>query len=392
MTAGDLTASGRRRKYKIFVSYRHVDSHAVARIVHFLEIVFGKDAIFHDDKSIPAGTDFRGALTHAVSDSEIVLAVIGPTWVESFRERVSQSQSNDTDWVLVELDHAFNESVRVIPVVLHPAVVPGQDQLPDSAIRELAFRQARIIWPGLAFDNSVHQLVDELQIILDPACVRRDSRHVAPHSPISSNGRSTSRKLPLWWLIGLSAALMIVAIVVILFVHARTLGFSVSEKVQIERRIASLRSTKPRPLQERALNAEDVPTLGAPDHSLFEILADESTWDLRGVKKRTRQDPLFTSYAISVRHVRVIKTGPAKELRFEFRTSGSEVFSECTSHPTLAREYVSQTPAYTGKREMKVRQLGIDVASLPIGSELDLILSATYWDSFQEDEDSGLAS
>ena len=66
----------------IFISYRRSDSIDVTgRIYDRLAANFGKDAIFKDVDNIPLGADFREYLKDTLNQCGVVLAVIGPTWV-----------------------------------------------------------------------------------------------------------------------------------------------------------------------------------------------------------------------------------------------------------------------------------------------------------------------
>ncbi len=66
---------------RIFLSYRRQDSIGVAgRIYDRLRAHFGNDAVFMDIDSIPFGEDFREHIDAAVSQCDVVLAVIGSKW------------------------------------------------------------------------------------------------------------------------------------------------------------------------------------------------------------------------------------------------------------------------------------------------------------------------
>ncbi len=384
-----------QRRYKVFVSYRHADKHAAARIVDFLIAVFGRSAIFHDIQSIPAGQDFRTALRQAVADSELVLAVVGPTWIESFSPSAVQARGDEPDWVVVELEQAFSLGIRVVPAVIHPAGMPPRESLP-AGIQELAFRQCRMIWPDLAFENSVHQLVDEIQVILGGVLPGQGVVSAATRGGSANDEvvRPTTRRT---WLIGaLLCASLVVAGGAWFALRANSgnaaVGFKAipltpAQKAQIEKSVNAIRAGTDRPIEKRSESAVVQPTLGTPDFSTFEVLDDEFTWDLRGVRPRAKEDPPLTSYAILTRRIRLRKIGETRELRFESRTSGTDLFLRSSSHPDSSIEYVSESPKFTGMEALKVRQLGIDVSDVPVGKELNVSIEATYWDSLQTAEE-----
>jgi hypothetical protein len=365
-----------RLKYDVFISYRHADSDAVARILHFFQLVFGKGRVFHD-RMIPPGDDFRDTLISAINDSVIVVAIIGPTWIESFNPNLQRVKEKAVDWVQVELDHAFSckPTKLVVPVLLHPAALPAFEQLPGSPIAELAFRQARVVWPGLGFENSVHQLADELLRMIDPT--RAD--------------RITTFPRRSWLTVVISSltsfALLSLLLWNIFVVVQANPKFAEAEIERIERRVETIRRSSSTPDRDRMSGSVTVASLGSPDHSLIDVLSDERIWDLRGVKQLGDKDPPFSSFAVLRRHVRLVKLGDVKEFRIEGRTSGSDVFLRCESPGFSAKEYVSQSPAATSKRIMQVRQLGIDIGHVRIGEEFQLDIRITYWDSFQTKDD-----
>ena len=67
---------------KIIVSYRRSDSAAITgRIFDRLIDRYGEESVFMDIDRIPFGTDFRHHIQDALRDADILLAVIGPTWL-----------------------------------------------------------------------------------------------------------------------------------------------------------------------------------------------------------------------------------------------------------------------------------------------------------------------
>jgi len=63
----------------VMISYRRSDSAAIAgRIRDRLAQYYGADAIFMDIDGIPLGIDFRQQIQEAVTQNDILLALIGP--------------------------------------------------------------------------------------------------------------------------------------------------------------------------------------------------------------------------------------------------------------------------------------------------------------------------
>jgi hypothetical protein len=125
----------------IFISYRRGDtSSATGRLADALAAHFGADAIFRDVDAIEAAEDFRVALVGALDSAQVVLVVIGPTWL---RARTAGTSTLDApeDYVRFEIEAALAHDVPIIPVLVEGASMPAPDALPVS-IRALAYRQA----------------------------------------------------------------------------------------------------------------------------------------------------------------------------------------------------------------------------------------------------------
>ena len=89
----------------IFISYRRVDTpHVAGRLFDRLEARFGTGNVFMDVDSIPLGVDFRAHLDEAVGRCDVLLAVIGDSWLES---RDGERRLDDaSDFVRIEIESA----------------------------------------------------------------------------------------------------------------------------------------------------------------------------------------------------------------------------------------------------------------------------------------------
>ena len=112
----------------IFVSYRRMDSNDVTgRIYDFLADHFGREVVFKDVDSIPLGVDFRTYLNDTVGSCQVLVAVIGPKWLEVLQERLDQPA---VDWVRAEIETALGRAIPVIPLLVGGARLPGAADLP----------------------------------------------------------------------------------------------------------------------------------------------------------------------------------------------------------------------------------------------------------------------
>jgi len=156
---------------KIFISYRREDSEAHAgRIFDRLTARFGREAVFMDVDTIPFGVDFVAHLDAAVSQCDVVLAVIGERWLDARHEegpRKGQRRLDDpTDFVRIEIGSALARDIPVVPVLVGRASMPPAADLPD-ALKGLARRNAAEVRPGRDFHDHMSRLIHGLEELTD---------------------------------------------------------------------------------------------------------------------------------------------------------------------------------------------------------------------------------
>ncbi len=123
---------------KIFISYRRVDSaHAAGRLYDSLSARFGEDQVFMDVEHLDPGVNFVEAINKAVSECDVLIALIGPGWLSAQDENNNRRLDNPLDFVRLEISAALERQIRVIPILLQGASPPKQDQLP-GALQSLA--------------------------------------------------------------------------------------------------------------------------------------------------------------------------------------------------------------------------------------------------------------
>ena len=63
---------------KVFISYRRKDNQYAANLIYDRLIErFSKESVYFDIDAMPAGVDFRRHIQQAVSECDVLLAVIG---------------------------------------------------------------------------------------------------------------------------------------------------------------------------------------------------------------------------------------------------------------------------------------------------------------------------
>jgi hypothetical protein len=147
----------------IFISYRRSDSADITgRIYDRLVEEFGSDVIFKDVDSIPLGADFRKYLDQKVSESSVLLAIIGDSWVDARDEMGKKRLDDRSDFVRVEIESALKREIPVIPLLVRGADMPLEEDLPYS-LRRLVFQNGIQIRPDPDFHRDMDRLISELQ-------------------------------------------------------------------------------------------------------------------------------------------------------------------------------------------------------------------------------------
>ena len=105
---------------KVFISYRRDDAKYQARIIHeaFCKAI-PSDHVFMDVDSIPPGANFRKVLKNWVNECEVLLALIGPGWIDARDpETDGRRLDNKSDFVRIEIGEALARDIPVVPVLL----------------------------------------------------------------------------------------------------------------------------------------------------------------------------------------------------------------------------------------------------------------------------------
>jgi PQQ-dependent dehydrogenase (methanol/ethanol family) len=147
---------------KIFINYRREDSIATAGRIHDrLAKAFGRKQLFMDVDHIPAGVDFVIYLEQQVAKCDVLLVVIGPSWLDARGPDGQRRLDNPEDFVVIEVATALARNIRVIPVLVDGARMPRADELPE-ALRPLARRNALAL-QNTQFGSDADRLVEKVR-------------------------------------------------------------------------------------------------------------------------------------------------------------------------------------------------------------------------------------
>jgi TIR domain len=142
----------------LFISYRRQDSgDTVGRIHDHLERGFEEEHLFLDVDRQAAGEDYRTVVGRALERADVVLAVIGTHWL-TVADRDGRRRLDDPeDMVRIELETAFERRLRVIPVLIEGANMPGAVDVP-APLEPLCYRTAVPVRPDPDFKSDMERL------------------------------------------------------------------------------------------------------------------------------------------------------------------------------------------------------------------------------------------
>jgi hypothetical protein len=179
---------------KIVLSYRRSDSDVITgRIRDNLANHYGEDAVFMDIDSIPLGFDYREQMRDALSDNKVMIAVIGPKWLGGRGKDARINANNDP--VRIELETAFQQGMRIIPVLVSGATMPKASDLPQS-LQGLCYINAGEVDGGRDFRQHMSRLIYAIDQILKTG-ESPLSGQISKTEPVSRSG-SPPGSSPKW--------------------------------------------------------------------------------------------------------------------------------------------------------------------------------------------------
>ena len=165
----------------IFISYRRDDSSGhVGRLHEWLTERYDPDQVFMDIDRIAPGQDFVEAITAAISQSAVVVAVIGRQWLTLGAPGGGRRIDSESDFVHLELFAAITKGLPIVPVLVQGARMPGPDELP-ARLAPLARRQACEL-SDTRWKHDIEVLLDVLGKIAAPAGGSKGAVHTWPAS------------------------------------------------------------------------------------------------------------------------------------------------------------------------------------------------------------------
>jgi len=154
---------GDPQSLRIFICYRREDTAANAgRLADALVERFGRNSVFMDVDTIEPGVDFNDEIDRALGQCDVLIALIGPRWLDSANAH-GRRLDDPQDFVRVEIGHALDRNIRVIPTLVGGAEMPEADELPGDLVK-LAKRNA-VELTDKRFRSDMQALLEPLERI-----------------------------------------------------------------------------------------------------------------------------------------------------------------------------------------------------------------------------------
>src|SRR3954453_16334581 len=180
---------------RIFISYRRDDSRGYAgRLQGDLSRRYSDEHVFRDVE-IPPGADFGDYITGLVDKCNVVLAIIGPGWLDARDRKGGRRMAKPDDRGALETGSArARDGVEVIPVLVDGARLPPREELPESLLalrRRNAFELSDRRW-----DYDLAQLGEHLDRVLRGTSALHVRPADLPTTAASATTPATSTPVP----------------------------------------------------------------------------------------------------------------------------------------------------------------------------------------------------
>lgn len=120
------------KSLKAFICYRRADSQGHAgRLSDAFANKYGRQFIFKDVTNIKAGVYFPEIVESAITNSSILVVIIGPGWRgKRFLRKARIFDS--ADWTRREIETAIKTGTHILPVLVNNGKMPSKNDLPES--------------------------------------------------------------------------------------------------------------------------------------------------------------------------------------------------------------------------------------------------------------------
>ena len=183
----------------VFICYRELDSgHAAGRINYWLKSKLRDDVtLFMDVDNIRKGEDFVEKLDAAIRETDVLLAIIGPHWLDATDSLGNRRIDLEDDFVRTEIAIAIQRNIAIMPVMIDGAKPPKQRELPEPIAKLARYNGVEIRSRSFEIDAAV--LLRELQRRASPpraSFFERFRKRAAAKDKGPSKSRSPAKSEP----------------------------------------------------------------------------------------------------------------------------------------------------------------------------------------------------
>jgi hypothetical protein len=140
-----MSEDAAQRPVVIFLSYRRGDTQWAARgIYDRLVDRYGRRNVFRDLDAIPPGARFRDYVEKKISESDVLILLIGKAWASYADEMGRRRLEQPRDPVRLEVEAALRLGLPIIPVRVEGAPMPTEGDLVPSIVDLLEFNAAEV--------------------------------------------------------------------------------------------------------------------------------------------------------------------------------------------------------------------------------------------------------
>jgi hypothetical protein len=149
----------------IFINYRKDDSswNALALYNELLKY-FSREQVFKDFNTILPGDDFVVSIQNALRKCDVLLVVIGKSWLNMTDAKGRRRLDDVDDFVRIEIATALERKIQVIPVLFDDTPMPQPEELPADLA--LLYRRQFVEIDPKRFEDDVRKLADAIKQVL----------------------------------------------------------------------------------------------------------------------------------------------------------------------------------------------------------------------------------
>ena len=133
--------------------------------------------------------DFRSHIKDSIDESAVVLAIVGPGWVNPVwtkRPGLFTFRRAAEDFVAVELDLATQQNVPILPILIDSTAMPAANVLPAAIKTTFPFLNGSAVRAGRDFRADMDRVVAAIRPLRGPA-PPADTASSEPKQPPANN-------------------------------------------------------------------------------------------------------------------------------------------------------------------------------------------------------------